>query len=116
LNRNESGRFGALKFDSTHHFLGMPVSSQGHYVFTVKLASFDFDVKYRQAKHNNNADALSRMNDKLELTRSEDVKTLLPNFAAGQISTNWPITGSFFCKFLSSCILKDGNVINDSSE
>jgi len=44
-----------------------------------KLASFDFDVKYRQAKHNNNADALSRMYDKLELTRSEDVKTLLQN-------------------------------------
>ena len=41
--------------------------------------------KYRQAKHNNNADALSRMNDKLELTRFEDVKTLLPNFAAGTV-------------------------------
>ena len=39
-----------------------------------KLASFDFDVKYRQAKHNNNADALSRMYDKLEPTRSEDAK------------------------------------------
>jgi hypothetical protein len=39
-----------------------------------KLASFDFDVKYRQAKHNKNADALSRMYDKLELTRSEDAK------------------------------------------
>ena len=33
----------------------------------------------------NNADALSRMYDKLELTRSEDVKTLLQNFAAGTV-------------------------------
>ena len=32
-NRNESGRFGALKSDSTHHFLEMPVPSQGHYSF-----------------------------------------------------------------------------------
>ena len=58
-----------------------------------KLASFDFDVKYRQAKHNNNVDALSRMYDKLELTRSEDVKTLLQNFVActvipGEIVSN----------------------------
>ena len=30
---NESGRFGALKSDSTHHFLEMPVPSQGHYGF-----------------------------------------------------------------------------------
>ena len=50
-----------------------------------KLASFDFGVKYRQAKHTNNADALSRMHDKLELTRSEDVKTLLQNFAVGTV-------------------------------
>jgi hypothetical protein len=33
LSRNESGRFGALKSDSTHHFLEMPVPSQGHYGF-----------------------------------------------------------------------------------
>jgi hypothetical protein len=26
-------RFGALKSDSTHHFLEMPVPSQGHYGF-----------------------------------------------------------------------------------
>ena len=33
LNRIESGRFGALYSDSTHHFLEMPVPSQGHYGF-----------------------------------------------------------------------------------
>ena len=48
-----------------------------------KLADFDFDVKYRQAKHNSNADALSRMYDKIELSKSEDVKTLLHTFATG---------------------------------
>ena len=30
LNRNGRGRFGAVKSDSTHHFLEMPVPSQGH--------------------------------------------------------------------------------------
>jgi hypothetical protein len=33
LNRSESGRFGRLKSDSTHHFLEIPVPSQGHYSF-----------------------------------------------------------------------------------
>ena len=33
LNRNESGRFGALKSDSTHHFFRNAVPSQGHYGF-----------------------------------------------------------------------------------
>jgi hypothetical protein len=33
LNRNESGRFGALKSDSTTISLEMPVPSQGHYGF-----------------------------------------------------------------------------------
>ena len=32
---DESGRFGALKSDSTHHFLAMRVPSQGHYGFPV---------------------------------------------------------------------------------
>jgi hypothetical protein len=34
MGRNESGRFGALKSDSTHHFFKMPVPSQGHYGFS----------------------------------------------------------------------------------
>ena len=35
LNRNESGKFGALKSDSTHPTISleMPVPSQGHYGF-----------------------------------------------------------------------------------
>jgi hypothetical protein len=33
LNRNESGRFGALKSDSTHHFFRNAVPSQGHFGF-----------------------------------------------------------------------------------
>jgi hypothetical protein len=33
LNRNESGRFGALKSDSAHISLEMPVPSQGHHGF-----------------------------------------------------------------------------------
>ena len=33
LSRNERGRFGTLKSDSTHHFFRMPVPSQGHYGF-----------------------------------------------------------------------------------
>ena len=38
-----------------------------------KLTVFNFEVKYRQAKHNNNADALSRMHDKIKLSKSENV-------------------------------------------
>ncbi|CAG2220736.1 unnamed protein product [Mytilus edulis] len=53
-----------------------------------KLAVFNFEVKYRQAKHNNNADALSRMHDKIELSKSEDVKNLLQTFAAGTVVPN----------------------------
>jgi hypothetical protein len=33
LSRNEMGRFGALKSDSTHHSLEMPAPSHGHYDF-----------------------------------------------------------------------------------
>jgi hypothetical protein len=33
LSRNEWGRFGTLKSDSTHLSLEMPVPSEGHYGF-----------------------------------------------------------------------------------
>ena len=72
-----------------------------------KLAIFDFDIKYRQAKHNENADALSRMHDKIELSRSEDVKTLLQNFATGTVIPD---------KLSSNIVQKASNVVVQTEE
>jgi hypothetical protein len=40
----QSGRFGAIKSDSTHHFLEMPVPSQGHYGFHAKVPVVNLTV------------------------------------------------------------------------
>jgi hypothetical protein len=46
LNRNESGRFGALKSDSTHHFFRNACTKSGSYYSENKLKFESIDISF----------------------------------------------------------------------